>query len=264
MKVAVRKWAKNHDSVSVDYGPLTFSLAIGRRYSRYGGKGGWNEEEVFPASPWNYGLMLDAKNPVASLELVRTAGPLAAQPFTPEICADKNSRDGSTNSGLAARCRRSGRPAPSQPCPDERAARSCHADSDGLRQVAHSGDSDGRRGPESHEWRLPTTASHCFVNDTLDALDNGSKPKNSGDQTIPRFTWWDHRGTTEWVQYNFSEPRTVAAAKVYWFDDTSHGNAACPPRGGCCTRRATRGSRSMPQPLMASRAMNTITVNSPR
>ena len=84
MKVAVRTWAKNHDSVSVDYGPLTFSLAIGERYSRYGGKAGWNEEEVYPETPWNYGLVLDAHDPAASFEVLRTAGPLAAQPFMPE------------------------------------------------------------------------------------------------------------------------------------------------------------------------------------
>ena len=31
MRVAVRKWAKNKDSVSVDYGPLTFALKIGEK-----------------------------------------------------------------------------------------------------------------------------------------------------------------------------------------------------------------------------------------
>ncbi len=83
-------------------------------------------------------------------------------------------------------------------------------------------------GPDAHEWKLPATASHCFANDTVEALDNGSHPKSSADDTIPRFTWWDHRGTTEWVQYNFAEPRTVAATQVYWFDDTGHGSCRVP------------------------------------
>src|SRR5258707_10761331 len=47
MKVAVRKWAKNHDSVSINYGPLTFSLAIGERWSRYGGHDKWPQHEGF-------------------------------------------------------------------------------------------------------------------------------------------------------------------------------------------------------------------------
>ncbi len=35
MAVSVRTWAKNKDSVSVDYGPLTFSLKIGERWSKF-------------------------------------------------------------------------------------------------------------------------------------------------------------------------------------------------------------------------------------
>ena len=30
----MRKWTNNHNSVSVDFGPLTFSLKIGERYER--------------------------------------------------------------------------------------------------------------------------------------------------------------------------------------------------------------------------------------
>ena len=81
MKVSVRKWAKNHDSVSVDYGPLTLSLQIGERWSRYGGSDKWPEQEVFATTPWNYGLVLDAKKPESSFELTRVDGPLAKQPF---------------------------------------------------------------------------------------------------------------------------------------------------------------------------------------
>jgi hypothetical protein len=81
MKVSVRKWAKNHDSVSVDYGPLTFSLQIGERWSRYGGIDKWPEQEVFATTPWNYGLEFDAKGPESSFELTRVDGPLSKQPF---------------------------------------------------------------------------------------------------------------------------------------------------------------------------------------
>jgi hypothetical protein len=85
MKLAVRQWPKNHDAVSVDYGPLSFSLAIKERFASYGARiPDWPEWEVFPQSPWNYGLVLDAQNPAASFKLIQTGGPLAAQPFTPE------------------------------------------------------------------------------------------------------------------------------------------------------------------------------------
>jgi hypothetical protein len=84
MRTVVRVWQKNHDAVSVDYGPLAFSLRIGERWQRYGHNGDWPEWEVFPTTPWNYGLVLDRENPAASFELERRPGPLARQPFTPE------------------------------------------------------------------------------------------------------------------------------------------------------------------------------------
>jgi hypothetical protein len=61
MKVAFRKWTKNHNSVSVDRGPLTYSLEIGEKYVQQGGTEDWPAWEIHPTSPWNYGLELDGK-----------------------------------------------------------------------------------------------------------------------------------------------------------------------------------------------------------
>lgn len=63
------------------------------------------------------------------------------------------------------------------------------------------------------------TASHCNATDSVSALNDELLPKNSCDHEIPRFTWWDHRGTQEWVQYDLDQPRKVSAVEVYWFDD---------------------------------------------
>lgn len=68
------------------------------------------------------------------------------------------------------------------------------------------------------ELSVPS-ASHVSGNNDLSALNDGVEPKNSCDHSIPRFTWWDHRGTSEWAQYDFGEPRKVSAVEVYWFDD---------------------------------------------
>lgn len=89
-------------------------------------------------------------------------------------------------------------------------------------------------GPEAHTWVAPrgsgwkVSASHVFGGDTVDALDDGLEPARSADDTIPRFTWWDHRGTIEWVQYDFPAPVSVHAVSVYWFDDTGHGGCRVP------------------------------------
>lgn len=65
------------------------------------------------------------------------------------------------------------------------------------------------------------SASHCGPNDSLAALQDGIEPKSSGDHQVPRFTFWDHQGTTEWVQYEFAGPTRLTSTEVYWFQDTA-------------------------------------------
>jgi DUF1680 family protein len=72
------------------------------------------------------------------------------------------------------------------------------------------------------------SASHVGAGDGCDALHDQQEPRNSSDHSIPRFTWWDHRGTQEWVQYDFRAPTTVGAVEVYWFDDTGRGSCRVP------------------------------------
>ncbi|HWI55996.1 MAG TPA: beta-L-arabinofuranosidase domain-containing protein [Bacillota bacterium] len=67
--------------------------------------------------------------------------------------------------------------------------------------------------------RATPSASHCFQNDTVSALNDQTEVAASDDTTIPRFTWWDHRGTKEWVQYDFEHPEKVSAVEVYWWDE---------------------------------------------
>jgi hypothetical protein len=83
MRVAVRNWPKNQNAVSIDYGPLTFSLKIGEKYVRYGTDPNWPEWEVFPTTAWNYGLVLNKKNLAGSFEVVHKRGRVSDQPFTP-------------------------------------------------------------------------------------------------------------------------------------------------------------------------------------
>jgi flagellar motor protein MotB len=66
----------------------------------------------------------------------------------------------------------------------------------------------------------------------IDALGDGAEPANSHDQSIPRMTWWPHKGTQEWVQYEFTQPRKISTVAVYWFDDL--------PGGGCSVPQAWR------------------------
>ena len=71
----------------------------------------------------------------------------------------------------------------------------------------------------SHTWQADSDRGRSTI--------RSSRPTPS-DHEIPRFTWWDHRGTAEWVQYDFAEPTTVSSVEVYWFDDTGRGQCRVP------------------------------------
>ena len=81
------------------------------------------------------------------------------------------------------------------------------------------------------EKRLPDREVECsmrFPAEMLDEISDGKIPVNSLGDGIGRFTWWDHKGTTEWIQYDFPAPRTISHAEVYWFDDTGQGGCRVP------------------------------------
>src|SRR5262249_15252753 len=85
-------------------------------------------------------------------------------------------------------------------------------------------------GPDAHDWspRPPTRHTASFEHDDIDAVSDGKEPKNSNDHSIPRFTWWDHLGTTEWISWSFEKPRRGGGCSVYWFDDTGVGRCRVP------------------------------------
>ncbi|HZV07765.1 MAG TPA: beta-L-arabinofuranosidase domain-containing protein [Gemmataceae bacterium] len=71
-------------------------------------------------------------------------------------------------------------------------------------------------------------ASHLNSTDTLETLNDGGVPMSSKDHNIRRMTWWDHRGTDEWLSYRMEKPRRLSSASVYWFDDTGIGSCRVP------------------------------------
>ncbi len=73
--------------------------------------------------------------------------------------------------------------------------------------------------------------SASFANDgnsTFDGSEPGIKPENSCDHKVPRATFWDHKGTAEWFEYEYSEPKVISQVSVYWFDDTGRGQCRVP------------------------------------
>ena len=87
-------------------------------------------------------------------------------------------------------------------------------------------------GSEGRVWTEPALkpriSTSFFDVDHPEALNESVEPVASSDGSVPRFTWWPHKGSIEWVQYEFAAPRTVSDASVYWFDDTGKGGCRAP------------------------------------
>jgi len=98
MKLALRNWEKNKNSVSISYGPLTYSLKVAENYVRHDSKetaqydskwqdnvdqSKWPAFEILPAGPWNYGLPSNAlSNLEQNFTVVKKPWPADNNPFT--------------------------------------------------------------------------------------------------------------------------------------------------------------------------------------
>jgi len=71
-----------------------------------------------------------------------------------------------------------------------------------------------------------TTAS--FVHVSLDAIKDQNVPATSADSSSLQLDFWPHKGTTEWVQFEWDKPHKLSSVKVYWFDDTGRGECRLP------------------------------------
>src|SRR4030095_13254374 len=97
MELNLRKWEKNKNSVSLNYGPLTYSLKIKEDYISTDSRSSaqqdarwqegadskkWPAFEIHPGSDWNYGLLVEEKNLAKSFKVVKKSWPSNNEPFT--------------------------------------------------------------------------------------------------------------------------------------------------------------------------------------
>ena len=238
--IRVKTWAENKNAVSVYKGPLAFSLKIGQDAKPFWNKKGrtidWVGDEITPTTPWNYGLVLDAADPAGSFTVVSSeVGPDAVpdQPFTIDAApivlkaTAKRIANWQTVKGDLADVLQ---PSPVKvDAPDE----VVELIPMGAARLRISAFPVIGTGPDAREWKAPPspplhTASATFEGDTIAAIDDGILPSSSHDGSIPRFTWWPRRGTTEWIIYRTPKLREVATTSVYWYDDTGAGDCRTP------------------------------------
>ncbi|NQT02844.1 MAG: glycoside hydrolase family 127 protein, partial [Planctomycetes bacterium] len=75
-------------------------------------------------------------------------------------------------------------------------------------------------------YRSKTTAS--FVHASLDAIKDQVLPESSSDSSALQLDFWPHKGTTEWIKFEWNEKHKISGVKVYWFDDTGRGQCSVP------------------------------------
>jgi len=80
-------------------------------------------------------------------------------------------------------------------------------------------------GPESS---AKFTMSHVSGNCQPAAINDGIEPKSSGEQPATLTHFWPRKGGSEWMQYEWKQPRTLASTQIYWFDDTGRGECRMP------------------------------------
>jgi hypothetical protein len=99
MNIGIHRWEKNKNSVSVNYGPLTFSLKIEEQFIKEESdqtaigdskwqagvdQAKWPSWTILPGSDWNYALILDDRHPSEYFSLEKRAWPKDNYPFTLE------------------------------------------------------------------------------------------------------------------------------------------------------------------------------------
>ena len=65
MQPRVSRWF--NDSVAIERGPLVFSYGIGESWVKLRDRGMTADWQVYPTTPWNYGVSVDSSNPAQSI-----------------------------------------------------------------------------------------------------------------------------------------------------------------------------------------------------
>jgi hypothetical protein len=82
LPMPVRVSAGHAGLLSVYRGPLLFGLKIGENWIKVGGGEPHADWEVYPTTPWNYGLVIDPANPTAGFRVGAESLP-SRLPFDP-------------------------------------------------------------------------------------------------------------------------------------------------------------------------------------
>ena len=249
--VHVKTWPGQKDNVSVYRGPLAFSVRIPEVVTKVGDKLPTNNSEfsaagnkrlpefpiteITPNGPWNYGLVLNENDPASSFSVVKKPIPANGQPFVwdkvPLELTVKAKRIPNWETNyltMPGRVQQS-------PATSAEPTEVIRLIPMGAARIRISVLPLIGTGPGATAWVQPRdaepiklAASHNGTDPAIRGVADGILPTNSGDHNVPRFTWWSHKGTTEWLERDLDKPTKVSKTAVYWFDDTGRGECRVP------------------------------------
>ncbi|MBN2841914.1 MAG: glycoside hydrolase family 127 protein [Sedimentisphaerales bacterium] len=246
MALTVKTWDKNHNSVSVNYGPLTLSLKIKERYDAYPSdetaiwdskwqegvnKSLWPSYEIHADNAWNYGLILDKDNPVRSFTIKKKQWPADNYPFTTgsvplevTVKAKRIPQWTIDRYGLCGILQDS-------PVVSDEPVETITLIPMGAARLRISAFPVIGEGPDANVWvkeEIPSVrCSSCYEKDDPMAVKDGLVPTEQ-QPDIARHTWWPMKGNKQWLEMDLEGKKSISSVAVFWFDDTGRGQCRVP------------------------------------
>lgn len=228
MDLRYRRWY--NDSVAFERGPLVYALKIGERWKKVdAGSPARDFLEARPTTPWNYGILSSDLQKLDEKFEVRSVRDVGKNPWSVDTAPVEIEARGvrvpqwKLENRTATAPPKS--PAPAGENPEPEPITLVPYGSTTLRIAEFPVATPGKI-PLTQTARA--TVSHMHKSETTAALKDGIKPADSGDQSIPRQTFWPHKGSEEWLEYEWEEPKRVRSVSIYWFDDTGVGQCRTP------------------------------------
>lgn len=201
-------------------GPLVFSLKMGQTVTAVTKTGGgFDELEFTPSTPWNYALDIDRADPAANVKLSRA--PMPKNPWEPATTPITLTVPAKRLPGWGlVRNDRMADEVPESPAKSDQPLEQITLVPFGAQTLRITAFPllKGEAIPE------PAGTTVSFQGDGVpleEILTQSSRPQSSAGAGIPRFTFWNHLGTSEWIEWNLGSVEKVSGLQAYWFDDTS-------------------------------------------
>ena len=235
MNVTLTRWTKNKNSVSMNLGPLTFSVRIGEKYIRQHPErkdDKWPAFEIVPTTPWNYGLAL-GDGDTRRVQVVRKEFPADDRPFALDgvpvelkVPARRILQWTENYFGVVDKLQ----PSPIRSSEPEEIVTMVPVGAARLRMSALPVVGEG---PDARLW-VPTgepISSWSEDPGILKTLTDQRDPKDSRDGGAGMFLMYGGSlfGSKQWIRMPLDKSRTVSRSKTYWWTEFYEHGGVRPP-----------------------------------